>query len=941
MFRKVLSVILAAAFLLAIILTFVLPSDGNANKHGGDVASVVDPPGGEGIAQANLFVPDEILTYADSREHALQIASEYGLELKNYIYGIAVLLTTDPESEVAQSASMSLENIPELSLSFIYDLLGLPFAGDTDGTGYRASAARPGVGDMGRSLPVEGDKLANNEPGPGQLQSVVTTTAEAGTYGFEFPDTAFRAEILKILNALDGGARNENSLIAGDLAVLSSLEFLDVSEMGIADLTGLRHLSGLVEFHCALNELTSIDVSGNKALEILDLWSNDISSLNVSENKALTLLDCGENDLTVIDVSGNTALIELWCDSNKLTALDLSKNTGLLFLMCDSNLLTEVDVTLNKDLMVLDCRFNKITALELTVNKSLIVLMCAGNLLTQLDVTPHPGLRTLDCGYNDLTSLNLSNNPRLESIDVRYNWLPGPEAVTGKPDIEWDKEVWNPAWNRNWTPFMFSPQKEAPLTFEITIIGGGAGHSAAPNPAEQGQTVTLNAGTPADGRQFVNWTSEDVTITDPTNASGATFEMPAKAVTVTANWGPVQLPPEPTPNAAIDFPAEQLTGLTGGSYSFTSGLGAPVAEVIEGTTFDIPEEWMGYPLIIVKLGNGTTTSDSLPQELEIPARPNAPDVSAIHPDKINGTGGIKDTTTAMEYKTALAGTWKDCTQPTTTELEPGAYLVRFKATSTAFASKTAGVTIDEYEPVKEPLIAWVQYDGDEEVYIDKPVEFLIKLKANEVHPNTNAFSITITVSNLTYLDGDALAGFGRLNGIKWTTLDDGSKQGTFMFITTANEGNGINLDGEYVLAKLTFEAVAVGKASIKLDEVFVTPQADPTDMTERTFAFIPEKIKTAVVDIIDTPEFIVIYSNYDLNKDGVIDLLDISIALRVYLSAETDDDWNVGFSIDKLGKAITPALCDVNGDGVVDMLDIADILAFFGPAPPQLIDPRD
>ena len=161
MFRKILSVFLAAVFLLGIVFTFIKPAEDYDFEEYGDIVAdgagsevfaepeqpdyIVsslpggdgdDPPGlppgllpgGRNYGQENRFVPDEVLAPADSQEHAEQIASAYGLELKSYAYGIAVLLTTDPESEVARSASMSLEDIPELSLNFVYELFEVSYS---------------------------------------------------------------------------------------------------------------------------------------------------------------------------------------------------------------------------------------------------------------------------------------------------------------------------------------------------------------------------------------------------------------------------------------------------------------------------------------------------------------------------------------------------------------------------------------------------------------------------------------------------------------------------------------------------------------------------------------------------------------------------------------------------------------------------------------------
>ncbi|MCL2215531.1 MAG: cohesin domain-containing protein [Defluviitaleaceae bacterium] len=76
------------------------------------------------------------------------------------------------------------------------------------------------------------------------------------------------------------------------------------------------------------------------------------------------------------------------------------------------------------------------------------------------------------------------------------------------------------------------------ITHPIIIENGGEGAEASPNPAEEGATVVLYAGTPPTGYVFVGWTTETpgVTIIDPTNPNGASFQMPDGPVTITANW---------------------------------------------------------------------------------------------------------------------------------------------------------------------------------------------------------------------------------------------------------------------------------------------------------------------------------------------------------------------------------------------------------------------
>lgn len=93
--------------------------------------------------------------------------------------------------------------------------------------------------------------------------------------------------------------------------------------------------------------MSSLDISGNVALEYLNCSNNDLASLDVSGNKALLQLDCAGNSLTSLDVSGNTALKYLVCNVNKLTELDVTGNKALRTLYCNYNLLSGLDLSQN------------------------------------------------------------------------------------------------------------------------------------------------------------------------------------------------------------------------------------------------------------------------------------------------------------------------------------------------------------------------------------------------------------------------------------------------------------------------------------------------------------------------------------------------------------------------------------------------------------------
>jgi len=169
-----------------------------------------------------------------------------------------------------------------------------------------------------------------------------------------------------------------------------------------------------------------------------------------------------------------------------------------------------------------------------------------------------------------------------------------------------------------------------------------------------------------------------------------------------------------------------LTGLVAGSYSFNGGPAVTVA-----TTYGIPESWLGTTLRIVKLGNGTTTTDSLEQSLSIPARPAAPTTPA------GGIRQITGVTSAMEYKLSTASSWIAITGTTVTGLNAGTYDVRTRATLNAFASSVRSAVVTT---TVEPVFDYA--------------EVLPGFSKNLQGGNNNNFRFTVRVyfSDTTYID---------------------------------------------------------------------------------------------------------------------------------------------------------------------------------------------
>ena len=261
-------------------------------------------------------------------------------------------------------------------------------------------------------------------PAPTSGTSQPDETGDIALTDANFPDAKF-LEYVKQFDT-DG-----NGTLSQTEREKVTVIFLD-NAGNISDLTGIKYFPNLKELNCALNLLTSLDVSNNPALTFLNCNYNQLTNLDLSKNTALTILGCFGNKLTSLDVSKNTALTSLYCDSNQLTGLDLSKNTALTSLYCDSNQLTGLDLSGNANLTRLICSSNLLTSLDVSNNPALTYLNCNSNQLTSLDLSKNTALTILDCSGNK-RSLELSDSGRfdlsaLKGFDPdRAVW---PEGVT-------------------------------------------------------------------------------------------------------------------------------------------------------------------------------------------------------------------------------------------------------------------------------------------------------------------------------------------------------------------------------------------------------------------------------------------------------------------------------------------------------------------------------
>lgn len=81
-------------------------------------------------------------------------------------------------------------------------------------------------------------------------------------------------------------------------AELNKVFEIDVAGKGITNLTGIEHFTNLTRLYCNDNSLSSLNISNNQYLEILNCSNNELTALDVSSNKYLYSLGCFGNHIS-------------------------------------------------------------------------------------------------------------------------------------------------------------------------------------------------------------------------------------------------------------------------------------------------------------------------------------------------------------------------------------------------------------------------------------------------------------------------------------------------------------------------------------------------------------------------------------------------------------------------------------------------------------------
>ncbi|WP_298137295.1 T9SS type A sorting domain-containing protein [Flavobacterium sp.] len=214
---------------------------------------------------------------------------------------------------------------------------------------------------------------------------------------------------------------------------LVNLEELSLSNSvgsGALAFVNVSNNTNLVKFQCSGDLITSLDLSNNVALKVVDIFCPSLVSVNF--NNLVNLKSLGYlGKLPTIDISDSVNLLNLSCIGstgtysfpleNRITSIDLSNQVNLINLDLTGNNLTSLDLSNCQNLESIAISQNNISTLNIDGVNYVKTIFCQDNLLTSLNVDGMFNLQALYCNNNQLTSLSTKNDIIEEYIDFSGN----------------------------------------------------------------------------------------------------------------------------------------------------------------------------------------------------------------------------------------------------------------------------------------------------------------------------------------------------------------------------------------------------------------------------------------------------------------------------------------------------------------------------------------
>ena len=292
----------------------------------------------------------------------------------------------------------------------------------------------------------------------------------------------------------------------------------------------------VLSFECSGENITSLDISKNSILEMLDCSKNNLTSLDVSKNTRLKKLDCFSNSISSLSVSKNTILEMLNCSGNRISSLDLSKNLELFELRCSNNKLTSLDLSKHNRLQEVHCDNNQLSSLIVSKQATdLVEVRCTQNQIQGA---------SMDALIASLPKLNNPGSPGVLAIydnskDGEHNTCTSAQTAAAK------KLGWLPyTYNRDtktwieYTPATFFITYAQPSNGVLTVKNG-ASTIASQSSVEIGTQLTVvataNQGYELEALMINNKKVENPTFDPALRSYKANFTA-EKATTISATF---------------------------------------------------------------------------------------------------------------------------------------------------------------------------------------------------------------------------------------------------------------------------------------------------------------------------------------------------------------------------------------------------------------------
>ncbi len=205
--------------------------------------------------------------------------------------------------------------------------------------------------------------------------------------------------------------------------------------------------------------------------------------------------------------------------------------------------------------------------------------------------------------------------------------------------------------------------------------------------------------------------------------------------------------PEPAPDPKIDYVAERLTGLMAGAEYKIADVGMK-ADAKGSVAID--ESWIGAEISVIKMPGTAENTVSAAKKLDIPDRPEAPDVEITNETYPNADDGILTMTeTGKVYQFSPdGGIWTDAEtdeERQITGLAAKDYYVRARAIeNTSFRSKEGTVTVGTTPPTPydTPDIG-IDYEKEKLTGLMPEAEYIIEYGGSTDNPDDEVVTVII------------------------------------------------------------------------------------------------------------------------------------------------------------------------------------------------------